>query len=376
MKVLIISSWWPTALYPGAGSFVVDQFRAIQELCQVSVMHLTPPLEFLRTRAKSPDLHLDSSCITPCRMPFWAIKQLKYTAMPQSFLREAEEHVKKYGMPDIIHCHVTIGAGMAGVILGERWKRPVVITEHTGPFRSILTNNRRNAIISTLNRADACVAVSPFQAECMKSEGVDRPIQVIGNVVDNHNNGIEVCSLHSPLRLFSIGQPSQLKGTHLMLEALSIYKKQGGIFSLRIAGGPVDIQWIELAAKHGLSNHITFLGFLDREKIAKELAACDVMVHCAQAETFCIAIAEAMLAGKPVVTTPCGGPEWFIGEHGIVSKSFSPIDIMNAIKSVDGFMSNYDPLAASREIAYNFSSGSIGMKLIDLYRETSAKYDS
>jgi glycosyltransferase involved in cell wall biosynthesis len=52
----------------------------------------------------------------------------------------------------------------------------------------------------------------------------------------------------------------------------------------------------------------TFLGWLDREALARVYASCDVFLFCSRTDTYGQVIAEAQASGLPVVAVAEGGP--------------------------------------------------------------------
>jgi glycosyltransferase involved in cell wall biosynthesis len=72
------------------------------------------------------------------------------------------------------------------------------------------------------------------------------------------------------------------------------------------------------------------------DDVASELRKSALFVLPSSQEGFCIAAAEALAAGLPVVSTPCGGPEEMIRSSGggVVVESFEASDLAAAITGV------------------------------------------
>ena len=70
--------------------------------------------------------------------------------------------------------------------------------------------------------------------------------------------------------------------------------------------------------------------------VAAELRRATLFVLPSHQEGFAIAAAEALAAGLPVVTTPCGGPEALVGESGggVVLSGFTPEELSSTIRAL------------------------------------------
>ena len=70
--------------------------------------------------------------------------------------------------------------------------------------------------------------------------------------------------------------------------------------------------------------------------VAPHLREASLFVLPSHQEGFGIAVAEALAAGLPVVTTPCGGPEALVRESGggIVLSSFAPQELASTIREL------------------------------------------
>lgn len=89
---------------------------------------------------------------------------------------------------------------------------------------------------------------------------------------------------------------------------------------------------VELAEQLGIAERIQFAGF--QSDIRPLLKMVSVVAHCSVLpEPFGRVVVEAMLAGKPVIATRCGGPAEIIehGINGLLVKPDDPADLANAI---------------------------------------------
>ena len=102
-------------------------------------------------------------------------------------------------------------------------------------------------------------------------------------------------------RLLCVATITPRKGHDVLLRAL---RGVPGPWELRCAGSvDRDPAWV---ASLGEVSGVSFLGELDDAALAAEYAAADVLVHPARYEGWGMALAEALVRGLPVVTTPAG----------------------------------------------------------------------
>ena len=140
--------------------------------------------------------------------------------------------------------------------------------------------------------------------------------------------------------------------------------------SLDIIGGGKDLEKLQaLSSELGLDEHVNFLGRLENTKVLEHYANCSYVVVNSRVETFSVVAAEALMAGKPVVATRCGGLEEFIDEEqGILIDVDDQKELLQALRKMNGEYSDYDPQKLHDHAAALFSKESVGKKLNDIYR--------
>ncbi|MFG6501338.1 glycosyltransferase [Sulfitobacter sp. 1A15106] len=123
--------------------------------------------------------------------------------------------------------------------------------------------------------------------------------------------------------LFAPGRLNPSKRVDLMLRALA---KTPGPMRLVIAGVPENPAYLddlrELAAALGISGRVDWLGGIDNETMIRHYAQARGVVFTPQDEDLGYITLEAMLSGKPVITTTdAGGPLEFIShkQQGLIT---------------------------------------------------------
>ncbi len=106
----------------------------------------------------------------------------------------------------------------------------------------------------------------------------------------------------APWNMAMVGSLVPDKQQMLLLEACHRLREQGIETRVTLAGdGPCRPALEERARRLGLGERLTITGNLSPEKVRNVLGDCDIYVHTSAVESFGLAIAEAMLAGRPVL---------------------------------------------------------------------------
>lgn len=219
---------------------------------------------------------------------------------------------------DLVHAHTSFLDGHAASLIGDAFNVPVVLTEHSGPFSTQIDNPvKRRCTLRALRRADQLIAVSDFLGEQIKTslpQAASRDIAIIGNGISG-----DAMPCHAPRatdgRIIAlwIGSLVPVKQPHMLLEAFAAAYRRDSRLHLRLAGdGPLGAELRRYAGELGLSEPIEWLGPLDRQGINAALGDADFVVVSSKAETFSLATLEALVSGRPVLSTRCGGPESII----------------------------------------------------------------
>lgn len=125
----------------------------------------------------------------------------------------------------------------------------------------------------------------------------------------------------------SCSGPIPYKGLHVVIEAIALLKKSYPNIKLNIGGG-IRIKkkyglirdgytsWmLEKAKKLGVEESINWLGMMSADEMIEEMHKSSVAVIPSFVETYCLFMAESMMAGVPTVASYAGSlPQ--LAEHG------------------------------------------------------------
>jgi glycosyltransferase involved in cell wall biosynthesis len=113
-------------------------------------------------------------------------------------------------------------------------------------------------------------------------------------------------ALRDRVRLVAAGRLIGRKNVPLMVDAVDALRREGVDITLDVYGEGPEMQAIEtLVAERGLQDHVCLRGY--RADWATQAMAADIFLNLSEAEGFCIVVAEAMLAGLPVIAVDTGG---------------------------------------------------------------------
>ncbi len=287
-----------------------------------------------------------------------------------------EAYRDRFGEPDLLHAHNLNPAGLLCHRISTRWNIPFVVTEHSSFFRQGLIPRR---LFPRLRKAAAgassLAAVSPgLRAILARQLDLDQEgIQWVPNVIDPEVETAPVKTRAPSERRFAfscIGNLIPIKNHAVLLRAFNRAFQGNDCVLLRIGGdGPLESELKILAEKLGITGQVDFLGRLSREEVVQELDGCDAFVLPSSYETFGVVLVEALVRGKPVIATRCGGPESFIEpEDGMIVEPDDAADLANALVTMIKKARTYDPCVLRESAIERFGAQRLVENLDQLYR--------
>lgn len=176
-----------------------------------------------------------------------------------------------------------------------------------------LVEHRLAGLKSYLDDAQTVIAPSRAMAQALVRGGGHRErIHVIHHGIKPLHRTPLAGIGQRPLRLGFVGRIDHAKGVHVLLRAMQQVGAEGKV-ELHIHGDatkPHDLAAWEAALQQlGPAPWLHLHGAFAREDVAAVYASIDVLVLPAICqEAFGLVVAEALSAGRPVITTHCGGP--------------------------------------------------------------------
>ena len=276
---------------------------------------------------------------------------------------------------DAIDAHYFYPDGVAAVMIGQHFNKPVVITAR-GSDINLIPQHRmpRKMILWAASHAHGIITVSNALKQEMIRLGVD------GNRITSLRNGVDL-DLFQPgerfalraslglapdqFTLISVGNLVESKGHDIVIKALSALP-DGRL--LIVGTGPEHARLESLAAQLQLASRVTFLGALPQATLKNYLGAADAMVLASSREGWANVLLESMACGTPAVASAVGGTPEVVAsaDAGVLMKARTPQGVAEAVRAL---RLNYPSHEATRRYAENFSWDDTTEGQIQLFRK-------
>jgi glycosyltransferase involved in cell wall biosynthesis len=381
-KILIIPIWYPSQRSFVDGIFIEDQAIALSENYDVIVMvpQLISWKVFLFNRAEIAGGFENRSGVKVYRYPVPLFPKLSTLSILLFFAwftrRFGTKIIASWGKPDIIHAHGAFPAGLLGVQLGRKYGVPVVLTEHSGPFVKLFTSKLKKKLIDkVIAGANRIIAVSPALAKQITAFYPERSLIIVGNIIRTDifspPSAEMARPVSAPVTFFLVALLYKTKGIDYLLEASRILLSKGILdFEIIIGGdGPYRKQLQKNSLKMGTSKCCRFTGLLQRDQVKYHMQRCDAFIMPSLGETFNVALAEAMSCGKPVISTRCGGPEYFVDEEcGVLVDAADAAALAGAMADFISGKFHFDPIRIRNKIENRFGKAAFTRNISEIYQ--------
>jgi glycosyltransferase involved in cell wall biosynthesis len=253
------------------------------------------------------------------------------------------------GRPDVIHAHWLVPQGLVAGLVPGRDGPPAVVTVHGGDVFALDQPGLRAAKRMAVRRATAITVNSSATERAVLDLGADRSkvhIVPMGIDVDRRTDPTRVAAIRRrhgddghPLCVF-VGRVLAEKGVLDLVDAVAAAAADGRRIDLAVVGEGQDRRAAEHRARaRGVTDRITFAGWVEPDAIPDWLAAADIVAAPSRTaangwtEAQGLTIIEAMAAERPVVATRTGGIGDAIthGETGVLVAEGDPVALARAV---------------------------------------------
>jgi teichuronic acid biosynthesis glycosyltransferase TuaC len=324
MRTVTFSTLYPNCVQPRNGIFIEQRLRHLMETGEVE-SHVVAPVPWF------PWPHPFFGSYGDCaRVPYYEerhgipIYHPRYPRLPKVGLSSAPLMMATAVKPvlegmiergfdfDLIDAHYVYPDGVAAVILGQHFGKPVVMSVLgddviTYPKFLIPRSLLLWAVDHALGITSVCEALKRRLVDWGAPEG---KVRVVLHGVDlelfqpvDRDEVRQRLGLSGTV-LLSVGHATPRKGHHLAIEALKDLPEA----TLLIAGdGWYEATLRGLAASLGVEDRVRFLGQVDQEDLKEYYGVADALVLASSREGIANVLLEAMACGTPVIATDVWG---------------------------------------------------------------------
>jgi len=389
MKLLTFSTLFPNAQQPNHGIFVETRLRYLLASGQAQARVVAPIPWFPSSSPRFGDYARFAKVPKSDQRHGIDIVHPRFAIVPKIGMNMAPLLMAQAVKPvigriidegydfDVLDAHYFYPDGVAAVMLGKYFNKPVVITAR-GTDINLIPQFRlpRKMILWAARNASGIVTV----CNALKDEMVG--LGVAADKITPLRNGVDLQRFQPMDRaaaratlglkrftLLSVGLLDPRKAHDLIIKALPSLPE----VDLLIAGtGPEKKNLEQLAQELGVADRVTLLGPVPQTELKTYYNAADALVLASSREGWANVLLEAMACGTPVVASNVWGTPEVVAapEAGELMPERTPQGLVTALTKL---RANYPDHAATRRYAERFSWDPTTQGQIDLFHSVLAR---
>lgn len=353
LKILTFTTLYPNAVQPRHGIFIQERLRHLAMQGNITIK-VVAPVPWFPFKSRCFGKYAIYSKVLPAEVQAdIEVYHPKFPVLPKigmsisplllaGFAYPAIRKIQKEGYDfDVIDCHYFYPDGVAAVLLGKLLRKPVMVTARGSDINLIPEYFIPRKFIQWAAKNAQCIAaVSENLKEKIASLGTPlAKINVFRNGVDLDKfapldrNEIRRQFKLSGFTLLSVGNLIELKGHHLVIEALPRLQD----VTLIIAGeGEMQSKLKSIAEDYNVTDRVIFTGNVTQTELCRLYNAADALILASSREGMANVVLESLACGTPVIATDVGGNREVIrsDELGLILDSRSTESIIMGVKTI------------------------------------------
>lgn len=380
MNILFYPSWFQKNQKHNNGIFFKDQAEAISKNCKHNIVFLITDLQWQKHKIGFPLLSIhrrkekyldvwEYSVSLPTILNRVRIQE----RVTLELLRMAIIKMKgRYGSIDLIHAQSFIKAGYDACRLRQKYRIPVITTEHLSSVaRGGVNPHNRQKLLYTISKSDKLICVSTFLDSMIeKTFPEQKKRMVIPNLVSPDFKYDEQINKNGIFTFISVGHTIPGKRLDILIEGfVKAFDSSEKVQLLIIGDGSQRKELEKKVEEDHRSHQIKFLGALSHSEVVKQMSKSHILVHTSQLETFGVVLIEALATGLPVICTQCGGPSDFLDNYGCTGIPVNDLDaLVKAMVKTKTNYSNYDFKRISNDAINRFGDVVVAKQIDKVYK--------
>ena len=379
-KILWLPSWYPNKTSLFDGDFIQRHAMAAALYHPIHVIFVVKdPTSYgsRKTRIEHSiigNLHETIAYIQPRKTGIGALDRfISFMTYLQVSRKLIAEYIQRQGLPELVHVHVALRAGLNAIQIKRKFKIPFVITEHWTGYNKKAQDNVykrswffRIGIRQVLQNAGMLLPVSDHLGKLIADKFSTIPYKVIANAVNTN--------------YYKFSKPMEVEFTFVHVSGMNYQKNCEGIlrsFSKLllvkknielIMVGPGGSELKTLANDLGISENVCWTGIISYTEVAAALQKASCMVMFSRYENLPCVILEALCCGLPVISSRVGGiPEVVNAVNGILVEAENEDELVWAMEQMINNYTVFNRRQIADNAAKRFSYEVIGRSISDTY---------
>lgn len=375
-KILWLCSWYPNKVDPFNGDFIQRHAQAASLLNNISVIFVQSASES-KTEINPSDAYKNLTekiiFVNKSGTKFSG-KIITHLRWLTAFRKAIDDHISQHGLPDLVHVHVPMKAGVLALWALKKYKVKYLVTEHWGIYNDVASHNFQEKSIffkhytrKIFQKAAVFISVSNFLGNGVNREVIKKPFVVMPNVVDTtkffykEKNKSEFTFLH-------VSNMDPIKNPYGIIDAFDRFITTGGEGRLIMVGNSDPVIRQHASNFKISSGKISFIGEVPYESVANQMQSANALLLFSNMENSPCVIGEALCCGLPVIATNAGGiPELTDPGNSILVDIGNVTQLAAAMHLVINEYAKYNLARIAEMASVRFSYLTATRKFDDIY---------
>ena len=383
IRALWLTSWYPNRLDTQNGDFIQRHAKAASLYCKVDVIHIEPDKENKLTQPTERNCKTEGNLSETIvlyklsNIPFLG-KIISWLRYIQIFKKEILCYIKNNGLPNVVHVHVPVKAGLLALWLKRKYKISFIITEHWNIYKSPAKDEfgKRNFLFRYYSKkifraAALFLPVSNDLGRRVCETVGDVKYEAVPNCAD-----VNIFYLKEDIKAeeFTFIHASTFnypKNPEAILKSFIVFNKKNPSTRLLMLG-EIPQQLQEFISKENISSYkkIIFTGLVPYSEVAKKMQQSHTLLMYSRYENLPCVVLEALCCGLPVISSAVGGiPEIVAEKNGILLNKYSEECLVNEMENMFVNYSKFNQQKISMDAADKFSYPSVGKMIVSKYEK-------
>ncbi|MFF1571816.1 glycosyltransferase [Leifsonia sp. NPDC058292] len=363
MRILVVTTWFPSDERPGEAPFNLEHVRAIALKHDVRVIHLS------LSGAASPSNEIYQG-VRVRRLPF-------SPRHPVGMLRAWREIRRAARSADVMHT-MAFSSALVAAPAHAFSRRPWVHTEHWNGVSNPASVGglwpRLAWLRHVLRLPHRLTGVTSQLTAVLARFGRPGAASVVPCVVEN-TAPITPARFGERLELVAVGALIPRKQPLMAVETLRWLQANSRPVHLTwVGGGELAAAAKELAAELGVGGALTLVGNLPPREVFAAIAKADLFFLPTAQENFFTSAAEALSTGRAVVVPLVGGYDDYVDEsNSVIVRENSPEAYGRGVLAAEARFAARDPHTLADPIRDRFSLATVGAQFDSIYDDVTGR---